>query len=46
MLGSTIICIDVPIRFFNIKSKFSIQESNVFISGSLSLSFGVMVSMP
>ncbi|KAK3494627.1 Zinc/iron permease [Neurospora hispaniola] len=43
ILGSTIICVDVPIRFFNIKSKFSIQGSNVFISGSLSLSFGVMI---
>ncbi|CCC05905.1 hypothetical protein SMACR_00120 [Sordaria macrospora] len=43
IVGSTIICVDIPIRWINKKSKFSIQESNVFISGSLSLSFGVMI---
>lgn len=43
ILGSSIICVDIPIRWINRRSKFSIQESNVFISGSLSLSFGVMI---
>lgn len=43
VLGAGIICVDIVVeRFFGIKS-FRIADSNGFLSGSLSLSAGVMV---
>jgi ZIP family zinc transporter len=44
-LGASIICVDVLVRLLPGKSNFRIQESNVFLACSLSLSFGVMVSI-
>lgn len=41
--GATIICIDVFVRQFPGQKSFRIQDSNVFLACSLSLSFGVMV---
>lgn len=43
--GSSIICVDLIIRHIPGKRNFRIQDSNAFLSGSLSLSFGVMVSI-
>ncbi|KAL1843808.1 hypothetical protein VTJ49DRAFT_7518 [Mycothermus thermophilus] len=43
ILGATVICVDIPIRLLPGKHHFSIQESNVFLASSLSLSFGVMI---
>lgn len=45
MLGSSIICIDLLVRHIPHQGcrEFRIQDSNVFLSSSLSLSFGVMV---
>ena len=43
VLGAGIICIDVVVRLFPGKKQFKIQDSHVFLSASLSLSFGVMV---
>lgn len=45
VLGSSIICIDLLVRLFPGKANFRIQDSNVFLACSLSLSFGVMVSI-
>lgn len=44
VLGASIICIDVLVRLLPGKKNFKIQDSNLFLSSSLSLSFGVMVS--
>ncbi|KAL7819377.1 ZIP zinc transporter domain-containing protein [Trichoderma aethiopicum] len=43
VLGSSIICIDLLVRLFPGKANFRIQDSNVFLACSLSLSFGVML---
>jgi ZIP family zinc transporter len=43
VLGASIICIDILIRQFPGKRGFRIQDSDTFLSASLSLSFGVMV---
>lgn len=45
IVGASVICIDIPIRLIPSKRRFRIQESNAFLASSLSLSFGVMVSM-
>ena len=44
MVGSSIICVDLIVRRIPGKRNFKIQDSNAFMSSSLSLSFGVMVS--
>lgn len=44
VVGSSIICVDLIIRLVPSKRNFRIQDSNAFLSSSLSLSFGVMVS--
>lgn len=41
--GASIICVDLIIRLFPGKKNFKIEDSNVFLSTGLSLSFGVMV---
>ncbi|OCK80790.1 hypothetical protein K432DRAFT_327579 [Lepidopterella palustris CBS 459.81] len=41
--GASIICIDILIRQFPGHNNFKIQDSNPFLSSSLSLSFGVMI---
>ncbi|KAI9791120.1 MAG: hypothetical protein M1816_004351 [Peltula sp. TS41687] len=43
VLGSSIICVDFLVRLFPGKKAFKIQNSNEFLSASLSLSFGVML---
>ncbi|KAL6866968.1 ZIP zinc transporter domain-containing protein [Trichoderma novae-zelandiae] len=43
VLGASIICIDVLVRLLPGKASFRIQDSNVFLACSLSLSFGVML---
>ena len=43
VFGSSIICVDLIIQHIPGKRNFRIQDSNVFLSSSLSLSFGVMV---
>ena len=43
VLGASVICIDILIRQFPGKQNFRIQDSDTFLSASLSLSFGVMV---
>ena len=43
VFGSSIICVDLIIQHIPGKQNFRIQDSNVFLSSSLSLSFGVMV---
>ena len=43
VLGASIICVDFFVRLFPGRKKFRIQDSNTFLSGSLSLSSGVMV---
>jgi hypothetical protein len=45
MLGASIICVDLIIQQFPSKRDFRIQDSSVFLSASLSLSFGVMVGL-
>ncbi|KAJ3527483.1 hypothetical protein NM208_g8536 [Fusarium decemcellulare] len=42
-LGASIICVDSIVRLFPGKRNFRIQDSNVFLACSLSLSFGVML---
>ncbi|KAI9774025.1 MAG: hypothetical protein M1839_001910 [Geoglossum umbratile] len=42
-LGAAIICIDIIVQQFPGKRNFRIQDSSVFLSASLSLSFGVML---
>jgi ZIP family zinc transporter len=44
-LGASIICIDILVRLIPSKRNFRIQDSGVFLASSLSLSFGVMVSI-
>lgn len=44
VFGASIICVDIIIRQFPGKKNFRIQDSDAFLSASLSLSFGVMVS--
>ncbi|KAK4202705.1 putative zinc transporter [Triangularia verruculosa] len=41
--GASIICIDVFVRLIPGQRQFRIQDSNVFLACSLSLSFGVMM---
>ncbi|KAK4969223.1 Zinc transporter [Elasticomyces elasticus] len=41
-LGASVICVDLIIRLFPGKRNFKIQDSDAFLSSSLSLSFGVM----
>jgi len=43
VLGASIICVDIIVRLLPSKRDFRIQDSNVFLAASLSLSFGVMV---
>jgi hypothetical protein len=43
VIGASIICVDIVVRQFPGMEKFSITESDAFLSASLSLSFGVMV---
>jgi hypothetical protein len=43
VLGASIICVDIIVRQFPGKKNFKIQDSDAFLSASLSLSFGVMV---
>lgn len=43
VFGASIICVDILIRFLPGKRHFRIQDSNLFLSSSLSLSFGVMI---
>lgn len=45
IFGASFICIDLIIRQFPGMRHFRIQDSDAFLSTSLSLSFGVMVSM-
>jgi hypothetical protein len=45
VLGASIICVDIVIRQLPGKKDFNIQNSDTFLSASLSLSFGVMVSL-
>ena len=44
VVGSSIICVDLLIQCFPRGKDFRIEDSNSFLSSSLSLSFGVMVS--
>lgn len=44
VFGASIICVDVFVRMIPGQKNFRIEESNVFLACSLSLSFGVMVS--
>lgn len=44
--GACIVCVDIFIRLLPGKKNFNIQDSSAFLSSSLSLSFGVMVSLP
>lgn len=46
VFGASIICVDVIVRLFPGKKDFRIQDSDMFLSSSLSLSFGVMASPP
>ncbi|KAF2218718.1 Zinc/iron permease [Elsinoe ampelina] len=43
VLGAAIICADIIVRQFPGKKDFRIQDSDAFLSASLSLSFGVML---
>lgn len=43
VFGSSIICVDLIIQHIPGKKNFRIQDSNAFLSSSLSLSFGVML---
>ncbi|KAM3437955.1 hypothetical protein NHJ13734_004418 [Beauveria thailandica] len=43
VFGASVVCVDLLIRKLPGKSNFRIQESNVFLACSLSLSFGVMM---
>ncbi|OJD36140.1 zinc iron permease [Diplodia corticola] len=40
---ASVICIDIVVRMFPGKKNFRVQDSNTFLSASLSLSFGVML---
>ncbi|PSN74121.1 Zinc/iron permease [Corynespora cassiicola Philippines] len=41
--GASIICVDLIVRLFPGKKNFKIEDSNLFLSSGLSLSFGVMI---
>ncbi|TVY86268.1 Zinc-regulated transporter [Lachnellula willkommii] len=41
--GASIICVDYLVRLIPSKKDFRIQDSNIFLASSLSLSFGVML---
>ncbi|KUJ07100.1 Zip-domain-containing protein [Mollisia scopiformis] len=43
VLGASIICVDVLIRYIPSMRNFKIQESGAFLAASMSLSFGVML---
>ncbi|KZF21599.1 hypothetical protein L228DRAFT_269068 [Xylona heveae TC161] len=43
ILGACIICVDLVVQLLPGKKGFRIQDSNAFLSASLSLSFGVML---
>ncbi|KAI8295360.1 hypothetical protein K4K59_004622 [Colletotrichum sp. SAR11_240] len=43
IVGASAICIDILVRWLPGQRNFRIQESNVFLASSLSLSFGVML---
>jgi len=43
IVGASVICVDIIIRQFPGKRDFRIQDSDTFLSMSLSLSFGVML---
>ncbi|KAH9826994.1 zinc-regulated transporter 3-like [Teratosphaeria destructans] len=43
VLGASVICVDIIVRQFPGKKNFRIQDSDAFLSVSLSLSFGVML---
>ncbi|KHN99667.1 vacuolar Zn-iron permease [Metarhizium album ARSEF 1941] len=43
IFGASIVCLDLIVRLFPGKRSFRIQESNIFLACSLSLSFGVMM---
>ena len=45
VIGASMICVDIVVRQFPGMQKFSIAESDAFLSASLSLSFGVMVGI-
>lgn len=45
IFGSSIIYVDLIVQRIPGKQYFKIQDSNSFLSSSLSLSFGVMVSL-
>ena len=45
VVGSSIICVDLFVQRLPSKQDFRIQDSDAFLSASLSLSFGVMVSI-
>lgn len=44
VVGSSIICVDLIIQKIPARRHFEIQHSNTFLSSSLSLTSGVMVS--
>lgn len=44
--AASVICVDIIVRLFPGKGNFRVQDSNAFLSASLSLSFGVMVRCP
>ncbi|QIX00225.1 hypothetical protein AMS68_005742 [Peltaster fructicola] len=43
VIGASVICVDIIVRLFPGKKNFRIQDSDTFLSASLSLSFGVML---
>ncbi|KAF3075007.1 Zinc-regulated transporter 3 [Trichoderma lentiforme] len=43
VFGASIICVDIFVRLLPGKANFRIQDSNIFLACSLSLSFGVML---
>ncbi|KAF9871698.1 vacuolar zn-iron permease [Colletotrichum karsti] len=43
VVGASIICVDIFVQWFPGQRNFRIQDSNVFLASSLSLSFGVML---
>ena len=45
VFGASLICVDIVVREFPGMKDFDITESDAFLSASLSLSFGVMVSV-
>ena len=46
VLGSSVICADLILWRFSRRKSFQIVHNNTFLSASLSLSAGVMVSLP